>query len=423
MSTTDDDNDPLPPAYLYPEGFLHDPAFHRTTTYGRDSPDGPLVVSYAVAGSVDLNAPVLVWINGMGGHRLAACLLDGICTANGVRLITVDRPAAGKSTAVPLVDRVRLSHEALLAVLAKENVKHFSILSHSNGVIYTLYTLLNLPEGLTVPAWILSSPWVPPFLSGSTLLSIASWIPSPLTSRLGGFVSGLQRVLGPLDAGLGWSSGVVRGVTEWSSGYVSMGTSTPAPAGATAATPAASSSADPATEAPENLPPLKQRERFRRNNAKRPPHKEMFGGEYVPPGLFNEGMKIATAEGLQSMGAEAMLCLRQGDGANWGWDDIDAPKDEMKLYERGFGRLETACRARGQSPPLDVSVWYGTEDALIPAKGREYLRTLLCETLGLVKPDDWHEIKAAGHDDTLGLTCMVEPVLKRVVEAQSRLAE
>ncbi|GAA5979572.1 hypothetical protein JCM10908_002970 [Rhodotorula pacifica] len=438
-------DDPLPAAYRDPDGFLHDPVFHRTTTYAEDCPTGPLTVSYAVAGSADVNAPVVVWINGMGGHRLAACLLDGKFTASGVRLITVDRPSAGKSTPVPLADRVRLSHEALLAVLAAENITRFSLLSHSNGVIYTLYTLLNLPDHLTVPSWTLSSPWVPPFLSGSTLLSIASWIPSPLTARLGGFVSGLQRVLGPLDAGLGWSTGVVRGMTEWSSGFVSMGTHAPStPTTALSSSAASSESASalqgaasgsganatPGAQAiePELLTPEKQRERFRRNNAKRPYHKKLFGGEYVPPGMFNEGMKIALAEGLDAMGLEAIMCLRQGDGANWGWVDASEPRDEMQLYARGFGRLRDAMQGEEEQgarhrtrTPLRMSVWYGTEDGLIPQRGREYLRRLLCSELGMVADEDWHEIKGAGHDDPLGLTCVIEPFLEQVIEAYRSL--
>ena len=421
-------DDPLPAAYLDADRFLHDPAFHRTTTYGGDS--RLLTVSYAVAGSRDLNAPVVVWINGMGGHRLAACLLDGKFAASGVRLITIDRPSAGKSTAVPLADRVRLSHEALLAVLAAENTTRFSILSHSNGVVYTLYTLLHLPPHLSVPSWTLSSPWVPPFLSGSTLLSIASWIPTPLTSRLGVFVSGLQRVLGPLDAGLGWSTGVVRGMTEWSSGFVSMGTHAPAGSDSTTTTTTPISGVrnenDGGGQEPELVTPEKQRERFRRNNAKRPYHKQLFGGEYVPPGLFNAGMKIALAEGVDAMGQEAMLCLRQGDGARWGWDDdndddesdgsaAESRNDEMQLYARGFGRLRAVVEARGH--PLRMSVWYGAEDGLIPRRGREYLQRLLCSELGMVPDAEWHEVKDAGHDDTLGLTCVIEPFLEQVVEA------
>ncbi|GAA5876840.1 hypothetical protein JCM3774_000788 [Rhodotorula dairenensis] len=430
--------DPLPAAYVDPESYLQDPAFHRTTTYALDRASGPLTVSYAVAGSADSNAPVVVWINGMGGHRLAACLLDGKFAATGVRLVTIDRPSAGKSTPVPLGDRVRLSHEALLAVLAAEDITRFSLLSHSNGVIYTLYTLLHLPERFAVPSWTLSSPWVPPFLSGSALLSIASWIPTPLTARLGGFVAGLQRVLGPLDAGLGWSTGVVRGMSEWSSGFVSMGTHA-SPAATSAAevssrrgqeedaamSPSSASSSTAIAETPtppELLTPEKQRERFRRNNAKRPYHKQLFGGEYVPPGLFTDGMKIALAEGLDSMGQEAMLCLRQGDGANWGWFDSspdERQNNEKQLYARGFERLRSAVQRSGR--PLRMSVWYGTEDGLIPQRGREYLQRLLCSELGMVPDDNWHEIKGAGHDDALGLTCVIEPFLEQVIEAHASI--
>ncbi|GAA5998169.1 alpha/beta fold hydrolase [Rhodotorula paludigena] len=417
----------LPPAYRDPKGFLREERFHRSmqftpsyfaledaSTVAAAGAREQHTVTYAVAGSTDPAAPTLVWINGMGAHRLAAMLMDGLFAAHGVRLLTLDRPSAGKSTPCPLAHRQSTSLDSLVAVLAQEGLTSFSILSHSNGLLYTLYTLLHLPPHLHVRSWTLSSPYVPPWLSGSALLSAARWVPPLLTSRLGAIAGAAQRVLDPLSRSAGWSAGVVRdlssGAAAWSSssGFVSLGTA------ATASPPAAT--APPADEPdPEQLPPPKQLARFRRVNAQRAPHRRLFGGEYVPPGLFNAGMKVALDEGLDAMGLEAMVCLRQGEGARWGWGEDGDDRDESKLFERGFAALKRRWDAGGAEARVEMSVWVPDDDGLVPKQGHEYLRALLVDQLALVEPREWHVVEDAGHDDTLARTCVMEPLLGKVV--------
>ncbi|KAL7344118.1 RINT-1 family protein [Rhodotorula toruloides] len=416
--------DALPPAYRDPKAYMNDPRFHRTISYrpSYSSSSPPHTISFAFAGSSSPDAPTVVWLNGMGGHRLAAVLLDGLFAAKGVRLVALDRPSGGKSTPVPLANRVQASHEALLAILAELEIKRFSILSHSNGLIYTLFTLLNLPSDLVVLSWTISSPYVPPWLSGSQLLSLARWVPAPLTSRLGTLVGGLQKVAEPVMRSAGWSSGVVK---DWGSAFVSMGTSVPSEPATAAPATNETGEVDESQIQPELLPPPRQLARFRRLNARRPPHKKLFGGEFIPPGMFNEGMKMAIAEGLDAMGLEAMICLRQGDGTRWGWGE---PKEgtseareeaEAKLYERGFAALK--AHLAESSMQVEMSVWYGEDDALVPAKGRAYLRELLVDSLGMMEADRWREIEDAGHDDTLGLSCVMEQLLDNVIRVHQRM--
>ncbi|GEM09224.1 RINT-1 family protein [Rhodotorula toruloides] len=397
--------DALPLAYRDPKGYLNDPRFQRTITYRPSFScprDPPHTVSFAVAGSPDTDAPTVVWLNGMGGHRLAAVLLDGLFAAKGVRLVTLDRPSGGKSTPVPLAHRIQASHEALLAVLADVGTKRFSFLSHSNGLIYTLFTLLNLPPDLTVLSWTLSSPYVPPWLSGTLL-------------------GGLQRVAEPVMRSGGWSGGVVK---DWSSAFVSVCTSVPNGPAAAAPTANGTREVDESQIEPELLPPLKQLARFRRLNARRPPHRKLFGGEFVPPVMFNEGMRMAVEEGLDAMGLEAMVCLRQGDGARWGWGEPEEGASEVredveaKLYERGFAALQAHFAETGRQ--IEMSAWCGEGDALVPAKGRAYLRGLLVDSLGVMEAKRWKELEDAGHDDTLGLSCVMEPLLDDIVRVHQR---
>ncbi|GAA5876760.1 hypothetical protein JCM1840_002036 [Sporobolomyces johnsonii] len=381
----------LPRAYLDPSGYLHSPSFHKSTTFTPTScPSETHTVSYAVVGSPLPSSPVLIWLNGLGGHRLAGLLLDGICSEKGIRLVTLDRPSSGLSTPIALSYRVPTAHEALLAVLAHEGITTFSLLSHSNGIIYALYTLLNLPAHLTVKSWTLSSPYVPPALSGSVPLSLARYVPESLTARLGGLVKGLQK----LEVPLSWSSGAVRSLGGWSSGIrVSLG----------------GTSAAVAKDSPEA-----QYDWFVRTNAQRPPQRRLHGGRSHPAGLFSMGMAMAIEEGLDAMGEEALVCLRVGDGKCWGWDEEEGG-DVRGLYERGFSRLRHVLAERGRA--VEMSVWYGQDDGLIPLKGREYLRGLLVDRLKLVEAERWTEVEGAGHDEGLELEVVMGTLLERVVEA------
>lgn len=157
-----------------------------------------------------------------GGHRLAASFLDGICDEHDIRLISLDRPSSGGSTPVPLSHRFAWTHEALLALFGKLSITRFSILSHSNGDLYTLYTLLHLPPELTVDSWVLSSPYVPPWLSGSIPLSIARYIPAGATGSLGTLLSGVMKAeswsTGTASDLLAFSGGLSAGLTSVSAG-------------------------------------------------------------------------------------------------------------------------------------------------------------------------------------------------------------
>ncbi|BGP13367.1 hypothetical protein JCM10213_005789 [Rhodosporidiobolus nylandii] len=408
---------PLGPAYLDPAAYLRDPRFHRSLSFTPSSSSPPLTVSYTLCGSSDPAAPCVIWINGMGHHRLASVLFDGLFAARGARLLTVERGGAGLSSAVPLKDRTRISHEALLAVLAKEGITEVSLLSHSNGIIYALYTLLHLPPPsspdcpVRVKSWHLSSPYVPPWHSSSLPLLAARWIPPALTSRLGDVAVLAQKAYEPFARSSGWSAGVSSALKAWSAGVVSPLTS----------------SADAAAAAEEEVTPTaadatRQRNRFVEVNAKRPPHERMFGGLYYGPSLFSRGMKVAFEEGRGAMGQEALICLRQGEGAAWNWFDEreEGVVPEGELYSRGFARLKEKLEREGWELP--VSVACAAEDGIVPKKGREYLRGLLVDEVRLVKAEKWAEVEDAGHDDPLGLECVAEPLLQDVLRAHSATA-
>lgn len=289
----------IPPAYLDPSTYLESPKFHLTHTFHSSISQAPLSISYALVGSQNPSHPVLVWLNGMGHHRLASSLFDGICSSFNVRFLTIDRPSAGLSTRIKLSERVRVSHEALLAVLEKEGIRKFEILSHSNGVVYALYTLLHLPDEFEVNRWFMTSPWVPSSISGSIALNLAGYVPGDLTGRLGSLVWGVQKAIGPL----GVSMGFVRDWGTWSSGIINTGTG--------------STKESNTTQLRRKGTPLERIQHFESLQSLKPRDEETFGGSFYPNGMMDLGMKRVLEEGMEGMGEEARVCLRKG--CEWGW--------------------------------------------------------------------------------------------------------
>ncbi|SCV72530.1 BQ2448_4067 [Microbotryum intermedium] len=397
-------------------------------------------VSYACVGAAKDDAlETAVWINGMGGNRFAAgqflrecvCIrslisfssafLDGLFEMYRIRLIHIDRPGAGHSTSVPLTHRVEWSTQALLSILSHENIHHLSLISHSNGLIYTLHLLLHLPKSYTLRHWFMSSPFVIPPLSGSWSLALASYLPAPLTGNLGTLASMFSTSMGWYNSARMVSSGGLGGLTQgWGR--------SPSLPGSKSTTTAEegdeeTSNDDEPTRAHKKA--RKQYERFvkKQNNlyashddVRHNEHRKTFGGYFFSSDLFDEAMKRAEQEGLGYMGDEALISLRKGEGVNWGWPTRSNEDDagEGDLYLRGFREWKERWVSQGRSLPR-IRVAYGSEDGMILKKGRDHLKNVLIDRLGLVKRDGWREVQGAGHDDTLGVTSLTEPWVQSVV--------
>lgn len=284
----------------------------------------------------------------------------------------------------------------------------------SQGLLYSLYILPRLAQsGIKVNAWVMTSPWVPPWLSGSMLLSVARLIPAGLTGRLGTVGGFLESCIGPLGTVFGWSSGIAREAVSFSGGLLGAGSNE---AAAPTATPTS-------VRTRGKLSPEQQYLLAAKKDAAKPPHKRGYGWRFHNQATVDLGMKVLFAEGLDSIGAEALVCLAKGEGASWGWGhEEDGSVDPQRQYERGFEALRRAWGDNPRSAPRAIQVWYGKKDALVPRQGREYLRGLLVERLGLVERGDWHEIREAGHDDPLGLNVWAEGAMGLFREAAAASA-
>ena len=320
----------------------------------------------------------------MGGSRLFGWSLDGIAEQHKLNIVTYDRPSSGGSTACALAHRVEWSHYALLAILDALPTRPttFSVLSHSNGLIYALYTLLHLPSHLSVKSWHLTSAYVAPWLSGSVPLTLARMLPAQATAQFGLLAGSILRTVGPIGNIGSWSAGFAR-ASSGLSGLIASATEAPA--------------GDVPADTPE-----RELARFKFRNAARPAHKRLYGRYYYSQACVDLASKFTLAEGTDALGPEALLSFRIGGGDLWGWGGPEG-NEEMAgaelgtLYERGFEALGRRMAARGER--IRIQVVFGAQDGLVPEQGRDYLRDLLVEKLALVAEDDWTEVDGAGHDE------------------------
>ncbi|KAJ7034633.1 hypothetical protein C8F04DRAFT_1183172 [Mycena alexandri] len=362
-----------------PNAYLALPRFNHTLDFDLELAGGErrtASVSYALTDVPPAASwPVLVFFNGLGGHRMIAALTEGIARAHNVQLLTLDKPGAGGSSLgvpIPIAARTRWMHTALLAVLAHEHITRFAVLSHSNGLFYALYTLLHLPPTLTATSWTLTGPFVPQSISGSAALRIAAALPAPLPNALGA----LLQLVPPLARAASWSGGLLSS----SAGMLS------APVG-------------PA-----------QRE------ARKPPHKRGYVHRHVSEACRAAIVRRAMRESRVAMGQEALFTLHGGEAVDGGGGERDSVwgigggATDMDVLRGAFARLAS----RHPDGALRLRVVYGAADGLVPALGRTWLKGML-ETAGLLHgADAWKEVPEAGHDDVLFLEEVVGAILGRV---------
>lgn len=415
---------PLPLGYSDPHAYIDRDRFHQTAVFRATflPPTAPLQrVSFASAG--DPSGPLLVFstttppfppglfalisllppstVGGLGFTCLEAIPLDALATSHSVHLLALDRPSSGASTPTDLPHRVQWAHEALLAILhLSPPSKTFSILSHSNGLVYALYTLRHLPGHLRVRCWTMTSPWLPPGRSGAKVLALTSLLPSFAIRRFGGVVN------------------VVDDTTDlWERAKVVVGKCCPGGHRREAGP----SLLDAAGQLGFRDEARIELEGERQRNANRRPEDVEFVWEHCSFACRYYLMwKLARKEGRKHWGEEALLALRRGKGGRaWGCGDARVEGKERGgaregVYEWGFRGIEERMGESGKCPPRVRVVW-GERDEMVPEKGRRYLHDVL---RGLIAEGDWVELPRKGHDEVLYLSHVIGPVFE---EAQKLL--
>lgn len=150
---------PPPPPASDAQTYLAHPRFHQTFTLPATAEHGALVFSYAEAGregrrrergengedvdKADEDIPTVLFIPGMFASRYVATwpAVHAVASRMGVRVLAVDRPGMGSSSAVPLAQRVPVWLELVPALLRHLAIRHVALVSHSAGTIFALNTL------------------------------------------------------------------------------------------------------------------------------------------------------------------------------------------------------------------------------------------------------------------------------------------
>jgi pimeloyl-ACP methyl ester carboxylesterase len=179
--------------------FLARPQFHRQLVVPATSSRPERRVSYAVAGAQDSQAPTMLLVSGMMGSRYLATIGDWVGRQMGVRVVVVDRPGFGLSTAVAPGQRIAAWLETVPVLLRELGARHVALASHSCGVLYAANTAWAMPEILDParPALYLFSPWVAPRHSRVRSMAALARLPCSVLNHYDGVLTFVTKVIQP----------------------------------------------------------------------------------------------------------------------------------------------------------------------------------------------------------------------------------
>jgi hypothetical protein len=258
----------------------------------------------------------------------------------------------GGSTMIDVSLRLRIWLETVPALLRTINAQHVSIAAHSCGAIYALNTIYELP-------WILPpsnrklylfSPWVSTEHSGLSMLSITSYLPSPLINNFDSVVRSVNSIMTPA---LGFSS------------VVSSAVSAPFTADQEIGSLAGNRNPKP-------------KPRHERDEVCR----EYCGVSAAENSARSkETMQAMFKESTRGANHEALLSLRKGVAGGWGAcddyttypDALEAKMRELYQETRPGTSLE-ANRNNMASPnvPFVIKTFWAEKDNMIDRKSVEY---------------------------------------------------
>ncbi|CDR98968.1 hypothetical protein [Sporisorium scitamineum] len=341
-------------------------------------------------------------------------ILEGICRANDVSILAIDRPGSGGTRICPLQDRIRIATQQTLSVLEALQLDRLSqprigLVSHSAGWVYAL-ALLEAAPGFFARSGsptrcVFSSPFIPTSVFSSLTLSL---LPK-------GLVALTPKVLPVVSRTLGWSTGVAEDILDISKGLFSF----------------RDAELDPRlSEEQQRLQRdrLEKKNRDKREASKRKNPQARFHPPYTPHLKFaldawktppppptlpqsenrprhpktNRPLKsgadllfdyVIEEGSLEGMAEDYLLCLGKAPG-------LDNGELTGWLLSKLKGSFEGSVRVCGKR--VEVVVLWGGEDFMIPRKGREWLDEVLKgeDLAGAVRYQQW-EMAEGGHDATI----------------------
>ncbi|KEQ75219.1 hypothetical protein M436DRAFT_25653, partial [Aureobasidium namibiae CBS 147.97] len=192
--------------------------YHRSLQIPASLSHERLRVTYATTTNFeDETLPVVLFCHPMGAARYLIFGFEELATKEGVRVVIIDRPGFGGTTAVALDKRVQTWLEIVPAVLKVLRVKRVALMSHSAGTIYAFNTAVRLPH-LMYPGGKAFmgclAPWVHPTHSSAPLSQVIDKLPASWVGNLHRIQSFVNSYIAPSLAFSSAKLGVKPSLTE-----------------------------------------------------------------------------------------------------------------------------------------------------------------------------------------------------------------
>ncbi|KAL7929317.1 Alpha/Beta hydrolase protein [Trichoderma chlorosporum] len=294
-----------------------------------------ITVSYADVGfqpesqTASRSTPTVLFIPGMFGSRYIGAVLDPVARKFGVRVLVVDRPGMGRSTGVPLPQRLSTWIQLVPLLLAHLDIGHVALVAHSAGTMYLLNTLHHYRSMLHPerPFVAFMAPWVDPAHSKVTTWQMAQYIPTR--------AFGLWNHITPAFA---TSGTIFNKANSFFSSSIGAG------------------------EGQE----LSSQDINRQKLASTygiPRDTQLEVESVLMKKIFDENTSGANDEALQ--------CLRKGKGWSWGeCDDYSVFVTDLVSTERQRKKLEPGFHERMK---LKVRAYFAESDVMIGVGGQKYM--------------------------------------------------
>ncbi|MCJ1394306.1 hypothetical protein MMC18_007184 [Xylographa bjoerkii] len=238
---------------------------------------------------------------------------DGLAKKYQLRCVVPDKFGLGGSDMIP-------------ALLAHLYIKHVAIITHSNGAIYTLNTLLKIRHILhpARPFVAFLAPWVHPSHSGS--LTALSLVPEVLLNKWPSIAKFVNTTVAPMFM---FSGQIVNSVTK---------TTLP----------------DAQLESPGH-------------SDYDPELRAIF------PELKPLVTKVFMEENMSGGADEAFLCLKRGDKYTWGlFADTDDAVSMVVDQELRLAAVANSSEGGLRQEKLRIEVFFAESDIMIGKKGQEW---------------------------------------------------
>ncbi|WVW85510.1 hypothetical protein I302_107548 [Kwoniella bestiolae CBS 10118] len=440
-----------PTALSDPPAYLALPKFNRRL---KRCPRTNFRVTFSDIG--DENGIPLLYLLPSGCSRWIAAPMDPLLKAYRVRMIVVDRPGCGGTSEVPLGERIDRSCEMIVSVLEYLNIRPTNILASSAGVYYALHLLTRHPSAFSTglnppPRLYLLAPWSPllPSDHPDHWPFKWDWIPSPLiatqhittphliraaTQAQKAYDSGMKAFNTSKSIALKWFKSITEDPT---SPFSNTTPSTPTPDSySSIPTPSSvrktesngdtgdiaqsasqllnnirgSNTAKPSVGDGTDIPNMdettvKEDHEEGESSASTPRNRLWGECECCVACLTSSYM---AAENGQGIGQEHLICLNRGPeetGSEWLKDTVKdladtiefAQLDDSPLTQYSNGGDEGG-KGRKVPYPIEVDVWWGWLDDMVPRQGQLYFNKIVGAYPGTIDLKI-HDVEDGDHTD------------------------